>query len=163
LMEAWAKLIAGGEPANARLLVIGTGPLRRRLEALARRGVTAGSVSFLEGCPHEEIARWMNVADCLCLSSRSEGMPNVVLEALASGLPVVATDVGACAELLNGKPGTRLVEPGRPAALAEAMAEILGAEPDRGAMAAEFGGYGWSDAARRVVGLLAGEPEVAQP
>jgi len=85
---------------HSTLLFIGAGPMRGQLERRARHLGISDSVIFLGSRPHEEVALWMNVADCLCVPSRSEGMPNVVVESLASGLPVVATDVGACRELL---------------------------------------------------------------
>ncbi len=74
--------------------------MRRELEKQADELGIRESVHFPGNRPHEEVALWMNAADCLCLPSRSEGMPNVVLEAVASGLPVVATEVGAVREVL---------------------------------------------------------------
>lgn len=97
---------------SLRLLFIGDGPMRKELEIQAGKLGIADSVIFLGSRPHEEIALWMNAADCLCVPSRSEGMPNVVLEALASGLPIVATDVGAVREMLEGEKAVRVVEGG---------------------------------------------------
>lgn len=78
----------------AKLLLIGDGPERKRLERMACS--ISGDVQplFLGILPHEIIGLWMNIADCICVPSRSEGMPNVIVESLASGTPVVATDVG---------------------------------------------------------------------
>lgn len=77
-----------------RLIMAGDGPMRSGLERMAAAEGIADKVTFLGDQAHDRIAALMNIADCLCLPSRSEGMPNVVLEALAVGLPVVATDVG---------------------------------------------------------------------
>jgi glycosyltransferase involved in cell wall biosynthesis len=133
MLEAWQRVVASGKwqvgsgersrdgdavpaptptlphPHTPTLLIIGDGPMRKRLERRAGALGIGSSVTFLGSRPHEEIALWMNVADCLCVTSRSEGLPNVVLEALASGLPVVATDVGACSELLADEPAARVV------------------------------------------------------
>jgi len=91
------------------LLFIGSGRMRKDLEKRAQQLGIADSVHFLGIRPHEEVALWMNLADCLCLTSRSEGMPNAVIEALASGLPVVATDVGSVKELLENEPASRII------------------------------------------------------
>ena len=97
----------------------------------------------------------MNAADCLCLSSRSEGMPNVVLEALASGTPVVATDVGACRDLLGAEPAARLVPPESPAALAQGLEALLAAPVDRPAMARRNASrFSWDRQARTILSLM---------
>ena len=94
-----------------------------------------GQVSFLGALPHAEVALWMNVADVLCLTSRSEGMPNVVLEALVSGLPVVATDVGGCGELLEGETAAKVCPVGDAAEVARGIGAVLAAGVDRPALA----------------------------
>lgn len=92
LILAWRDICQ--KHPSAKVLLIGDGPERKRLERMARS--VSGDVLpiFLGVLPHEIIGLWMNIADCICVPSRSEGMPNVVVEALASGTPVVATDVG---------------------------------------------------------------------
>ena len=74
-----------------------------------------------------EIAEWLGACDVLCLPSYAEGVPNVILEALASGRPVVSTQVGGVAEILSERAG-KLVEPGEPQALASAIREVLSLE-----------------------------------
>ena len=58
-------------------------------------------VHFAGSVANDQLMDWYNAADCFCLSSHNEGCPNVVLEALASGCPVVATDVGAVSEIIS--------------------------------------------------------------
>src|SRR4030095_16118510 len=71
-------------------------------------------------------------ADVLALTSRWEGLPNVVIEAMATGAVVVATDVGGCRELIaSGETGV-LVPPGNPEAVADALLGVL-ADPERAA------------------------------
>lgn len=144
-----------GAIAPVRLVVIGEGPMRAELERWALSPGLAGSV-FFAGCrPHHEVAMWMNVADCLCLPSRSEGMPNVVLEAAASGLPVVAADVGACREMVGGDPLARVVDPGDASGMAEAMALLSSASDEtRQALAQRHGRRTWGDQARAILDLV---------
>lgn len=96
LLSAWRILtqVLLRSSLEVELLIIGEGPNRQKLEKQARDAGIAGSVRFIGGKPHREISHWMRSVDCLCLPSRSEGMPNVVLEALACGVPVVASGVG---------------------------------------------------------------------
>jgi glycosyltransferase involved in cell wall biosynthesis len=120
LLAAWADLLRRrGAP---RLLIAGpgeAGPWAR--EALAR-GVE-GAVTFLGG--RADVVELYRAADLLVFPSRAEGCPNVVLEAMASGLPVVATDVAGNREVVGkeGKAGW-LVPAQDPAALAEAVATL---------------------------------------
>lgn len=154
------KLLSGG--AKTRLIFLGDGPLKPTLEAAAEQAGIGDAVHFLGSRHYEEVALWMNVADVLALTSRSEGMPNVVLEALASGLPVLATDVGACREMLAGETCGRIVA-GDAASLATALLGMLDGTPDRVALAARHGQYSWHDQARKILelmGLSGGEGKV---
>jgi glycosyltransferase involved in cell wall biosynthesis len=136
-------------------LIIGDGPMRRGLEREARRLGLGESVFFLGSRPHAEVARWMNVADVLCLTSRSEGMPNAVIEALVSGLPVVVTDVGACRELVEDEPLARWCLAEDTQAVARAIRDVLGLAADRPAMAARHGArFSWARQARRILELM---------
>ena len=75
--------------------------------------------------PPEELAAWYAAADVLLLTSRREGRPNVVLEALASGRPVVATAAGGTSELLRGLEERVLVRSREPEAIGAALARAL--------------------------------------
>jgi glycosyltransferase involved in cell wall biosynthesis len=116
-------------PSAPHLVFIGSGPMERTLRADAKRWGIADRVTFAGSRPHDELPLWMNVASVLCLTSRSEGMPNVLLEAIACGLPVVATDVGACREMLEGKTDACLVPQNRPEELSAAVRRLLGSPP----------------------------------
>jgi glycosyltransferase involved in cell wall biosynthesis len=132
--------------------------MRGDLARQARRLGIADRVLFLGNRPHEEVALWMNAADCLCLTSRSEGMPNVALEAVASGLPVVATDVGGVAELVGGGPEGLVVRAGgRDVAgrVAAALWDALRAPADRERMASRGArSHSWETQAERLIGLM---------
>jgi glycosyltransferase involved in cell wall biosynthesis len=106
------------------LVVLGDGPLMRPLKSLIHAYGFEGRVRLLGRRPHAEVAAWMSAADVLCLPSLREGCPNVVLEALASGRPVVASNVGGVPELLDKDNGL-LVPPGQPQLLGEALAAAV--------------------------------------
>jgi glycosyltransferase involved in cell wall biosynthesis len=126
LIRAFARL---RRMRPARLVILGEGDERTRLERLARDlGVVADvDLPGFEPNPYKFMAR----ADVFAVSSRVEGMPNAIIEALACGCPVVSTDCpsGPAEILQNGKYG-RLVPMGDEAALAQAIAGTLQASPD---------------------------------
>ena len=96
-LDAAARLVQ--TLPDARFIIVGDGPLRSRLEAQARDRSIADRVTFTgERLDVDELLRG---AALFWLTSRWEGMPNVVLEALASGVPVVAADVGGVRELIR--------------------------------------------------------------
>jgi glycosyltransferase involved in cell wall biosynthesis len=103
-------------------VLIGEGRERPALEAQARRlGLT---VRFLG--ERADVERLLPLMDVFVLSSREEGIPNALLEAMAAGRPCVATAVGGTPEVLaDGRTGW-LVPPADPAALAQALAQALG-------------------------------------
>jgi glycosyltransferase involved in cell wall biosynthesis len=106
-------------------VIAGDGPLRNELEAHARRlGLLPGRVEFLGGV--SDTVGLYRRASLFLLTSDHEGTPNVVLEAMASGVPVVGTRVGDVPDLLgNGERG-RLAERGDLDGLVSAIVELLG-------------------------------------
>lgn len=139
------------------LLIIGDGLMRKSLEKQAGQLGIAGSVRFLGGRQHKEVATWMRVANCLCLPSRSEGMPNVVLEALASGTPVVATDVGEVPFIIRDSENGFVVESagdGLYQRMADALMLALDKEWDREGICAGIKGRTWERAAEKLLNAL---------
>ena len=116
LVAAMAEL-AKRSSREVDLAIIGAGAVEPALREQALALGVAGRVRFVGRKVHDEIPQWINVFDVFCLPSRREGCPNVVLEALASGRPVVASRVGGVPELLRKDNGL-LVPPDRPAELA---------------------------------------------
>jgi sugar transferase (PEP-CTERM/EpsH1 system associated) len=120
---------------RAVLLVVGDGPLRSALEAEAARLGIAGQIQFLGR--RTDIPDIVAALDLFVLCSLSEGLPLTVLEAMAAGVPVVATDVGALREAVQeGRTGL-LVPPRSPARLAEAIIALLRDPARRRAMGEE--------------------------
>lgn len=150
LLEAFAR---AGARTEASLVFVGTGALRGRLLARARRLDIAGRVLCVGGVPHEDVSLWLNAADVLCLPSLSEGCPNVVLEALACGTPVVASRVGAVPDLLDETCGIT-VEPGSAGELADAIDAALDRKWDRAAVRRRVEGMSWEANARRLHQVL---------
>jgi glycosyltransferase involved in cell wall biosynthesis len=104
--------------------------------------------------PHEEIPLWMNACDILCLPSLSEGMPNVILEAMACGLPVVASRVGGVLEIVREGLNGFTVPPSDPNALAEALRRALAIKWDHDAIRVSVANFDWDENARMVFAAL---------
>jgi len=149
LIEAMQRL-----PEDVCLSVVGDGIQRRALEGLVHTRRLAGRVEFVGQQPHPDIALWMNAADCCCLPSLSEGCPNVVVEALACGIPVVATRVGGVPELLRNPACGIVVPPRDPQALAEGLQRSLETQWDLDRIRSEVSLWGWEDNGARVAALL---------
>ncbi len=129
------------------LALIGGGPMETEMRAQSGQ-----NTKFVGRKDAVEVARWMRAADCLVLPSLNEGVPNVILEAFASGLPVVASRVGGIPEVLNENYG-RLITPG-PSQLAEGVLEVLAAKLDP-AKLAEYGRtFTWEKTTARYSELL---------
>ena len=154
IIEAMAKLRAndprggsGGRAApEAELILVGDGKLLEPLRAKVQGLGIASHVRFMGAKLPTEIPQWMNACDVLCLPSRREGCPNVILEALASGRPVVATRVGGVPELIDGTNGM-LVPSEDPAALARALQESLERTWEPNALRATVRSLSWEDVA----------------
>jgi glycosyltransferase involved in cell wall biosynthesis len=124
LMDAFAE--ARRTDDRLRLVVVGSGGLEGTLRQKVAADGTARAVHFLGAQQRPEIARLMGASDALVLASRFEGMPITVIEALASGLPVVGTAVGEVPRLVHSGRTGWLVEQRTPAALADGIRHVLG-------------------------------------
>ena len=134
LLRAFARLAP--DYPRLHLALVGDGPLEPTLRRLAAELGVADRVVFagpVPGALRPQIA-----FDVAVLSSTAEGFPNVVVEALAAGVPVVATDVGGVRDSVeDGRTGL-LVPPRDPEALAQAVARLL-ADPAQASCYAEAG------------------------
>jgi glycosyltransferase involved in cell wall biosynthesis len=129
-VEAVARLAARG--VAARLTLVGDGPDRRRLEALARERGVADRVTFLDGMRQSALLdlyrrAWMLLMPCRVLpNGRRDGIPNVVVEAMAMGLPVVGTRVAGLEETVTDGVDGALVPPDDAGALAAEVERLIG-------------------------------------
>jgi teichuronic acid biosynthesis glycosyltransferase TuaC len=124
-VEALARV-----PDNT-LLIAGAGPEEHKLRRLVERLGLVARVRFLGAVPQTELCSYYNAADALVLASSREGMPNVVLEAMACGTPVVATPVGGVPELITTPEGGELMRERSPEALVRAWTTLQERKPDR--------------------------------
>lgn len=104
--------------------IVGDGPDRSQIEAAIQTGGAEKYIHLVPGCPFNEVALWMAAADATTLPSYREGCPNTVIESLACGRPVVATNVGGIPEIMSDDCG-QLVPPRDALALSRAIASVL--------------------------------------
>jgi glycosyltransferase involved in cell wall biosynthesis len=129
--------LAGLDRDDVTLDLVGGGDLRPELEAQAARLGLTGRVRFLGPLAKAGVAELMRASDLFVLASLHENLPVVLAEAMASGLPSVATQVGGVEELIDRPDAGALVEPGNARALAGAIREALDRpRPDPAALAA---------------------------
>ena len=120
LIEAWSRAFPGR--TDCRLLLVGDGPTRGTLEALASQRGIAGAVVFAGHS--DDVAPWLALADFALLTSLAEGLSNALLEAMASGLPVIGSRVSGTEDfVLDGQTG-ELFEPGDLDGLVRALQRI---------------------------------------
>lgn len=150
LVQAWRLLAQSGQLDTIdRLIVIGEGPLRRALHSMAQSARIAHLVRFTGELSQEELSAWLCAASVFCLPSRNEGTPNVVVEALACGRPVVASAVGGIPDLIRPSMNGLLVDPGDADALAKGLCEALGRTWNPEGIARTVSGYTWEALAQR--------------
>lgn len=152
LVDAFSKVKK--ELKDARLIVIGKGPLRESLEKECARHGVSNSVSFVTGIPENELPFYYSAADVFVLPSLWEPCAVVLLEAMASGKPMVATAVGGTPELVSKDCGV-LVKPKDGNALAEGILHVLGDEKVKRRMGAAsrkraVENFGWDVVAKKV-------------
>jgi len=121
LVSAWAE-VQDGHP-NTRLLLVGDGPEREDLQAHAESAGCADSIEFLGR--REDVPKLLAAMDVFVFPSHFEGLPGAVIEAMAAGLPIVATPVDGTAELLDAYETGLFVPVKEPAAIAAAISRVL--------------------------------------
>lgn len=139
---------------NYELTVVGDGPLRSELERHARDCGVQDRVLFTGRVAHGELPRFYNDADALVLASEREGMPNVVLEALACGTPVVATAVGGIPEILSDPVAGTLMTSHSPQALVNGVRELFDRYPSRAAVRRFAERFDWHATVRGQVAVF---------
>ncbi|MGH7150443.1 MAG: glycosyltransferase, partial [Planctomycetota bacterium] len=142
-------------PASSRPLLacVGDGPDRRGLERRARELGLDAVVRFAGEKPPEEMPEWYRAADAFVLASDHEGHPNVVLEALASGLPVVASSVGGIPETIDPTVGI-LVRENTAEGFARAMGEVFRSRFEPSAFERRAGQFSWDAVGDRLAALF---------
>ena len=147
-------LTAGARLGCIQIVIVGAGPEKGRLQVLAARLGIDDRLRFVDNMPQDKLAVLYNAADVLALGSTREGWPNVLLEAMACGTPVVATDVGGSVEIVCTDTVGTLVRQRDPAEFALALRRILDRDSERDRIRAHARRYDWPSIAQRYFDVL---------
>jgi glycosyltransferase involved in cell wall biosynthesis len=137
---------------SLHVYLVGEGPDRNLIESAIQSANAASYIHAMPACAFDDVPVWMAAADLVTLPSYMEGCPNVVLEALACGRPVVATRVGGIPEIMNDECG-RLVQPRNSVELASALAPVLDTTWDAAAISAGRG-RSWTTVAAELMNVF---------
>ena len=140
---------------DVTLLVAGDGPEEGMLRRLTERLGIGGRVRFLGAVAHDDLCACYNAADAMVLASSREGMPNVVLESLACGTPVVATRVHGTPEVVTSEEAGELMDERSPEALVRAWSALRTRALDRAATRKFAERLGWASVVEAQCALYA--------
>lgn len=139
---------------NFETVIVGEGGEESALRAQCAELGIEKDVRFVGAKSHDEIGDWMRSASVFCLPSVNEGMPNVLIEAQACAVPIVASNVGGIPEIVSADTGL-LVPPANPSALAQALHEAVTRNWDRAKIAAHVAWADWNHTAKQYADLIA--------
>jgi glycosyltransferase involved in cell wall biosynthesis len=152
LLVRAAALLTRDEP-NLKVLFVGEGEELENLRQLATQLGCADECRFVGAVANADLRRYYAAADVSCLASRNEGWPNVVLESLACGTPVVGTSVGAVAEILSSATHGLVVEP-TPESICKGLRQALAVSWDKETLVSYAQSQSWDKVADRVEDFL---------
>lgn len=147
IIEAMARL------PGYQLAIAGDGPERAALEALARRMGVADRVHFLGLIKHDQLASVFSAADALVLASSREGWPNVLLEAMACGTPVVVSNIPGMSEVVTDRVGVMMPER-TPVGIAAAVERLFQAPRDRLDVRHYAEDFSWEETSKGQISLF---------
>lgn len=130
---------------DCTLIIVGEGPERRRLEALASSFGVNHRVRFLGSVPHDQLAAIYSAADALVLASSREGWANVLLESMACGTPVAATSIWGTPEIVSDPAAGILIPERTPACIAGTVVRLLSNPPSRDETRAFAERFSWDE------------------
>lgn len=136
------------------LLIAGIGPERKNLEQLARELGVQARVKLLGAVPQTELKTYYNAADALVLASSREGWANVLLEAMACGTPVVASNVWGTPEVVAAPEAGVLMPERTPAGLVQALTRLRADYPDHAATRRYAERFGWQPTTQGQIDLF---------
>jgi glycosyltransferase involved in cell wall biosynthesis len=142
--------------SEACLLIIGEGREERNLKGLARALGIQDRVRFLGAMPQQDLAAYYRAADALVLASSREGWPNVLLEAMACGTPVVSTRVGGTPEIVAAPEAGVLADERSEHGIVEALRRLFQNYPDRKLTRRYAERFGWDETTRGQLQLFEG-------
>jgi glycosyltransferase involved in cell wall biosynthesis len=140
------------------LIIIGKGSLEKELENLALNLGLRRYVRFIGEIPHTDLCLWYNAADVFCLASKREGWPNVLMESLACGTPVVAADIVSVPEIVSSN-RNGFITKRTPHAFAEKIILAIRKEWDKGEFRQFSLEKGWKNGVQQLYGVFCGAVE----
>ncbi len=149
LLHALKIFVGRHKDEDVQLVIIGEGVMQGELEQLVVSLELHERVRFVGALPHHQLRIWYCAADVFCLASDREGWPNVVVESLACGTPVVATKAGGIPEIVNAD-HLGILTDRTPVALAGSIEEALDRRWDRAAIVREARKHRWDYAAQKL-------------
>jgi glycosyltransferase involved in cell wall biosynthesis len=156
LLHAMAQLVKS-ENKKFMLYIIGYGSLKSLLSTMSYQMGLEKFIHFIGEKNHNEISTWMQACDLFCLPSYSEGVPNVILEAMSCGTPVVASEVGGIPEIVTPNEQGILVPPGDPNALAKALIIASDKQWNYKEISNSTSKFTWDNSAKKLYLALLGE------
>lgn len=148
-IEALAEL-----PMDTRLVIAGSGPEQQHLQRMANQFGVAERTIFAGRIDNHELKWWYSAADALLLCSSREGWPNVLLEAMACGTPVIATAVGGTPEIIGSSNAGRLMDERSATALLAAYEGLMANYPTRDEVRRYAEQFSWQETSNNQLKLF---------
>ena len=140
--------------SDYRLLIVGEGKMERQLKQLVQDYGVADRVAFVRYVDQADLSQYYSAADALVLMSSREGMPNVLLESIACGTPVIANNVGGIAEVIANSVAGVLLRERTAASLVVGVRELFGRMPSRTSTRAYAENFSWHDTVQGQIDLF---------
>lgn len=153
-LDSFYLLTRNNAVKNVLLILVGGGPLENKIKRRAKSYGISDRLVFVGKKRPEDTSKYMQAADVLCLTSHNEGVPNVVLEALSCGTPVVTTKVGGIPEVLPEFLPSIMVDSRSPETIANALIRIMDTKFDPNILVTHASKYSWDQTAREYHDLL---------
>jgi teichuronic acid biosynthesis glycosyltransferase TuaC len=139
---------------DTELLLVGEGPERAALQARIDAAGLSGRARLVGPVPHARLAAYYGAADASVLASSREGWANVLLESMACGTPVVASNIAGNPEVVQAPEAGLIVRENTAEGIAEAARTLFADPPDRAATRAYAEGFGWEETSRGQIGMF---------
>ncbi|MBA6381815.1 glycosyltransferase [Colwellia sp. BRX10-6] len=159
VINALPQVISNEHLKNTKFYIVGSqgleGDCRVQINNIIQKYFLHDKVVFVGSVANSELVTWYNAADVFCLSSRGEGSPNVLTEALACGTPAVATNVGSVPEIMASEPGLGdIIKSGDIKEMSDGLINVLSKPHDNKLQAKLFKKYNWDWCAGEVMKII---------
>ncbi|WP_159816945.1 glycosyltransferase [Colwellia sp. 20A7] len=155
LIEGFNQIKA--QHPNLSLVFAGSGLMLDTLANYVNTHSLSERVTFLGNVPHHELPAWLANAKALCLPSYNEGVPNVVLESMAAGTPILATSVGGIPEVVDENICGKLIPPKDVNAVANGLNELLTSQFSRDKIKQHAAQFTWQKNKTQLINMLKGD------